>query len=106
LPTDIALKARRKSAMVFPVWCSNIASRSLSPQESILNRGHGAINLEDMPASSMSVPLIGKNKMFGVLNVSKFSGALFTTSDLQIALILPSQVVTAMENAIALRRPA
>src|SRR5512143_2685081 len=47
----------------------------------------------------MSVPLIGKDKMFGVLNVSKFSGAPFTTSDLQIALILSSQVVTAMENA-------
>jgi putative nucleotidyltransferase with HDIG domain len=52
-----------------------------------------------MPTSSMSVPLIGKNKLFGVLNVSKFSGAPFSTSDLQIALILSSQVVTALENA-------
>ena len=52
-----------------------------------------------MPISSMSVPLIGKNKMFGVLNVSKFSGPPFTTSDLQVLLILSSQVVTAMENA-------
>jgi putative nucleotidyltransferase with HDIG domain len=47
----------------------------------------------------MSVPLVGKNKMFGVLNVSKFAGAPFSTSDLQIVLILSSQVVTAMENA-------
>lgn len=47
----------------------------------------------------MSVPLIGKNKLFGVLNVSKFSGTSFTTSDLQIVSILASQVVTAMENA-------
>jgi putative nucleotidyltransferase with HDIG domain len=57
------------------------------------------INLEDMPASSMSVPLIGKNKLFGVLNVSKFAGRPFSTSDLQIMLILSSQVATAMENA-------
>ena len=47
----------------------------------------------------MSVPLIGKNKLFGVLNVSKLSGPPFTASDLQIVLILSSQVVTAMENA-------
>jgi len=58
-----------------------------------------AINRENMPVSSMSVPLIGKNKLFGVLNVGKFSGPTFTTSDLQIVLILSSQVVTAMENA-------
>ena len=58
-----------------------------------------AINRENMPASSMSVPLIGKNKFFGVLNLSKFAGPPFTTSDLQIVLILSSQVVTAMENA-------
>jgi putative nucleotidyltransferase with HDIG domain len=47
----------------------------------------------------MSVPLIGKNRSFGVLSVSKFSGPAFSTSDLQIMLILSSQVVTALENA-------
>ena len=58
-----------------------------------------AINRDDMPASSMSTPLLGKNKVFGVLNVSKFSGTPFSASDLQVVLILSSQVVTAMENA-------
>ena len=100
LPTDIALKARRKSGegvsgMVLKYRKPLIISLGKHPEPEVM----AAINLEDMPASSMSVPLIGKNKMFGVLNVSKFSGAPFTTSDLQIALILSSQVVTAMENA-------
>lgn len=57
-----------------------------------------ALNRENMPASSMAVPLIGKNKVIGVLNISKFTTPAFTTSDLQIATILASQVVTAMEN--------
>lgn len=57
------------------------------------------LNREDMPLSSMSVPLIGRDKAFGVLNVSRHTGLPFTTSDLQIMLILASQVVTAMENA-------
>src|SRR5512143_415664 len=100
LPTDIALKARRKSGdgvsgMVLKYRKPLIISAGKHPEPEVM----AAINLEDMPASSMSVPLIGKNRMFGVLNVSKFSGAPFTTSDLQIALILSSQVVTAMENA-------
>jgi putative nucleotidyltransferase with HDIG domain len=72
-----------------------IISAGKHPDQEVMD----AINLENMPASSMSVPLIGKNKLFGVLNVSKFSGPPFTTSDLQIVLILSTQVVTAMENA-------
>jgi putative nucleotidyltransferase with HDIG domain len=52
-----------------------------------------------MPLSSMSVPLIGRDKQLGVLNVSKFSDPPFTTSDLQIVSVLASQVVAAMENA-------
>jgi putative nucleotidyltransferase with HDIG domain len=100
LPTDIALKTRRKSGegvsgMVLKYRKPYIISAGKHPEPEVM----ATINLEDMPASSMSVPLIGKNKMFGVLNVSKFSGAPFTTSDLQIVLILSSQVVTAMENA-------
>jgi putative nucleotidyltransferase with HDIG domain len=58
-----------------------------------------ALNRDDMPLSSMSVPLIGKDRPLGVLNISKFTDPPFTTSDLQIASVLASQVVTAMENA-------
>ncbi len=100
LSSDIALKARRKlgegvSGLVLKYRKPLIISAGKHPDEEVM----GVINLENMPASSMSVPLIGKNKLFGVLNVSKFSGPPFTTSDLQIVLILSSQVVTAMENA-------
>jgi putative nucleotidyltransferase with HDIG domain len=58
-----------------------------------------SLNLEDMPYSSMSVPLVGRNKALGVLNVSRHTGPSFTESDLQVVLILASQVVAAMENA-------
>jgi putative nucleotidyltransferase with HDIG domain len=100
LPTDTALKSRRKvgegvAGLVLKYRKPLIISAGHHPDKEVMD----AINLEDMPASSMSIPLIGKNKIFGVLNVSKFSGLPFTTSDLQIVLILSSLVVTAMENA-------
>jgi putative nucleotidyltransferase with HDIG domain len=100
LPTDMALKARRGmgegvSGLVLKRRKPLIISAGKHPDQEVMD----AINRDDMPASSMSVPLIGKNKLFGVLNVSKFSGPPFTTSDLQVVLILSSQVVTAMENA-------
>jgi putative nucleotidyltransferase with HDIG domain len=100
LPADIALKARRKPGE----GVSGLALKYRRPL--IISAGQHAdplvmavINRENMPVSCMAVPLIGKNKELGVLNVSKFSGAPFTASDLQIVSILASQVVTAMENA-------
>ncbi len=100
LPSGVALKARRKpgegvAGLVFKSRKPLIISHGKHPDQEVMD----AINLEDMPFSSMSVPLIGKDKALGVLNVSKFSGSPFTTSDLQVVLILSSQVVAAMENA-------
>lgn len=100
LLTDIAMKARRKTGegvagLVLKNKKPLIITAGKHPDQDVM----AAINREDMPASSMSVPLVGKNKVFGVLNVSKFSGAPFSASDLQVVLILSSQVVTAMENA-------
>jgi putative nucleotidyltransferase with HDIG domain len=100
LSADIALKTRRKpgegvSGLVLKHGKPLIISDGTHPDPEVM----AVINRENMPASCMSVPLIGKNKSFGVLNVGKFSGTSFTASDLQIVLILSSQVVTAMENA-------
>jgi putative nucleotidyltransferase with HDIG domain len=100
LPSDIALRARRKlgegvSGLVLKHRKPLIISSGKHPDPDVME----AMNRENMPTSCMSVPLAGKDKLFGVLNVSKFSGASFTTSDLQIISILASQVVTAMENA-------
>ncbi len=100
LSTDLALKARRHegegvSGLVLKHRKPLIISAGKHPDADVMS----ALNRENMPASSMSVPLMGKNKLFGVLNVSKLSGPSFTESDLQIVLILSSQVVTAMENA-------
>jgi len=57
------------------------------------------LNTDNEPLSSMAVPLIGKDKVLGVLNISKFTDPTFTTSDLQIVSVLASQVVATMENA-------
>jgi len=100
LPTDVALKSRRKigegvAGLVLKYRKPLIISAGKHADQEVMN----VINLENMPVSSMSVPLVGKSKLFGVLNVSKFTGRPFSTSDLQIVLILSSQVVTAMENA-------
>jgi putative nucleotidyltransferase with HDIG domain len=100
LSPEVALKARRRqgegvSGLVLKHRKPLIISAGKHPDPEVM----ASINLENMPASSMSVPLIGKDKVFGVLNVSKFSGIPFSTSDLQIVLILASQVATALENA-------
>jgi len=100
LPADIAQRARRKpgegvSGLVLKHKRPLIISAGKHPDREVMD----AMNRDNMPSSCMSVPLIGKNKLFGVLNVSKFSGRSFSTSDLQIVSILASQVVTAMENA-------
>jgi len=100
LPTNMALKARRKQG-------EGISGLVLKHRKPLLisNGKHSdpevmaVLNHDDMPLSAMCVPLIGKNKVFGTLNVSKFSDPPFTTSDLQVLLILSSQTVTAMENA-------
>jgi putative nucleotidyltransferase with HDIG domain len=100
LPTDLALKARRQAG-------EGVAGLVLQRREPvIITKGRhadpavmAALNRDDMPLSSLSVPLVGKDKVLGVLNVSKFTDPAFTTSDLQIVSVLASQVVAAMENA-------
>jgi putative nucleotidyltransferase with HDIG domain len=100
LPPDMAMKSRRKigegvAGLVLKNKKPLIITAGRHPDPDVM----AVINVENMPVSSMSAPLVGKNKVFGVLNVSKFSGAPFSASDLQVVLILSSQVVTAMENA-------
>lgn len=100
LPTDLALQASRNpgegvSGLVLQRRRPVIISKGTHDDPLVMQ----ALNVDDMPLSSISVPLIGKDKALGVLNVSKFSDPAFTTSDLQIVSILASQAVAAMENA-------
>jgi putative nucleotidyltransferase with HDIG domain len=100
LSAEIALKSRHKpgegvSGLVLQRRKPLIISQGKHPDQEVMD----VMNRENMPASCMSVPLIGKDKLFGVLNVSKLSGTPFTASDLQIVSILATQAVTAMENA-------
>lgn len=100
LPPTLSATARRRqgegvAGIVFKTKKPLIISNGRHQDEEVMK----VLNREDMPLSSMSVPLIGRDKAFGVLNVSRHTGVPFTTSDLQIMLILASQVVTAMENA-------
>src|SRR3990172_5228447 len=100
LPSNMALSARRKagegvSGLALKQKKPLIISNGTHPDQEVMD----ALNLEDMPFSSMSVPLVGRDKALGVLNVSRGRGTPFSTSDLQIVLILASQVVAAMENA-------
>jgi putative nucleotidyltransferase with HDIG domain len=100
LPTDLAVQAKRRSGE----GISGIVLKNRKPL--IISKGKhedadvmAALNRDDMPLSSMSVPLLGKDKALGVLNISKFTDPPFTTSDLQIVSVLASQAVAAMENA-------
>jgi putative nucleotidyltransferase with HDIG domain len=100
LPTDLVVKAKRR----LDEGVSGIVLKNRKPL--IITKGKhedadvmAALNRDEMLLSSMSVPLIGKDKVLGVLNISKFTDPSFTTSDLQIVSVLASQVVAAMENA-------
>lgn len=100
LPQDLSLRAQRKpgegvSGLVLKHRKPLIITKGKHPDQEVMD----ALNMDDMPLSSMSVPLLGRDKQLGVLNVSKFSDPTFTTSDLQIVSVLASQVVAAMENA-------
>lgn len=100
LPTDLAVQARRGpgegvSGLVLQRKQPLIIAKGRHDDAAVL----AALNKDDMPLSSMSVPLIGKDRVLGVLNISKFTDPPFTTSDLQIVSVLASQVVAAMENA-------
>ncbi len=100
LPTDLARTAQRRqgegvSGLVIKNRQPCIITKGKHPDPTIM----AALNMDKTPLSSMSVPLIGRDKVLGVLNVSKFSDPTFTTSDLQIVSVLASQVVAAMENA-------
>ncbi len=100
LPTDLALQARRRigegvAGLVIMHRRPLIISKGKHADPEVM----AALNRDDMPLSSMSVPLIGKDKVQGVLNISRFSDPPFTTSDLQIMSVLASQVVAVMENA-------
>ena len=100
LPKDLALKAQRKlgegvSGLVIRNRQPCIITKGKHPDPEIM----ASLNMDEMPLSSMSVPLIGREKVFGVLNISKFSDPTFTISDLQVVSVLASQVVATMENA-------
>jgi putative nucleotidyltransferase with HDIG domain len=100
LSHDLAFHASRKigegvSGLALRSRQSCIIAKGKHPDPQII----AALNLDDISFSSMSVPLVGKDKALGVLNVGKFSDPAFTTSDLQTVSILASQVVAAMENA-------
>ena len=100
LPKDLALQAQRPvgegvSGLVIERRQPLLITKGKHPDAAVM----AALNRDDMPLSSMSVPLIGKDRPLGVLNMSKFMDPPFTTSDLQIVSVLASQVVAAMENA-------
>jgi len=100
LPTDLALQARRRigegiAGLVVKRREPLIITKGKHPDPEVT----AALNRDHAPLSSMCVPLIGRDKVLGVLNVSKFKDPTFTASDLQVASILASQVVAAMENA-------
>ncbi len=100
LPPEHAALARRRegegvSGLVLKHGRPLLIASGQHPDPEVMRM----LNQESSVTSSMSVPLIGKNEVLGVLNISKLNPPPFTTSDLQIATILASQVVTAMENA-------
>src|SRR5512137_1875866 len=73
LPTDLVVQAKRGvgegvSGLVLQRRQPLIIAKGRHEDPAVM----ASLNRDDVPLSSMSVPLIGKDKVLGVLNISKF----------------------------------
>jgi two-component system sensor histidine kinase KdpD len=85
---------------------SGIAGRVAATREALLIEGQadpsqfpGLTSREQQVMSALSVPLVSRNKLFGVLNVNASSDQRYTVYDLQAASLFAEQAAGAIANA-------
>lgn len=85
---------------------AGIAGRVASTREALLIEGQadpaqfpGLSEREQQVLSALSVPLVSRNKLFGVINVNASSDRRYTVYDLQAASIFAEQAAGAIANA-------
>jgi GAF domain-containing protein len=85
---------------------SGIAGRVAATREALLIEGQadpsqfpGLTPREQQVVSALSIPLVSRDKLFGVLNVNASSDRRYTVYDLQAASLFAEQAAGAIANA-------
>ncbi|MBC8248454.1 MAG: response regulator [Anaerolineales bacterium] len=100
LPSEIAANAREKVGEGIAGWVAGRGEPLLLADGASLNPQIREAMIREEIASALCVPLLLKDKVIGVLNISKLGeGPAFTQGDLEFVSILGGEAAIAIENA-------
>jgi len=100
LPSEIVATAREKVGQGIAGWVADRGEALLLADGASLNPQIREVMIREEITSALCVPLLLKDKVIGVLNISKLEeGPSFTQGDLEFVSILGSEAAIAIENA-------
>jgi PAS domain S-box-containing protein len=100
LPSEIAVAARERVGEGVAGWVADSGEALLLADEAPLNPQIREAMIREEITSALCVPLLVKDKVIGVLNLSKLGeGPAFTQGDLEFISILGGKAAIAIENA-------
>jgi PAS domain S-box-containing protein len=100
LPSEIAATARDKVGQGIAGWVADRGEALLLANGAALNPQIREAMIREEITSALCVPLLVKDKVIGVLNISKLGeGPAFTQGDLEFVSILGGEAAIAIENA-------
>lgn len=100
LPSEIAASARDKVGQGIAGWGADRGEPLLLAEGASLNPQIREAMIREEITSALCVPLLVKDKVIGVLNISKLGeGPAFTQGDLEFVSILGGEAAIAIENA-------
>ncbi|MBM4464701.1 MAG: response regulator [Chloroflexi bacterium] len=100
LPSEIAAKARDIVGQGIAGWVADRGEALLLAEGASLDPQIKEAMIREEIASALCVPLLVKDKVIGVLNISKLGeGPAFTQGDLEFVSILGGEAAIAIENA-------
>ena len=100
LPSEIAAMARDKVGQGIAGWVADRGEPLLLTDGASLNPQIREAMIREEITSALCVPLLVKDKVIGVLNISKLGeGLAFTQGDLEFVSILGGEAAIAIENA-------
>ena len=100
LPSEIAAAARERVGEGIAGWVADKGEALLLADGASLNPQIREVMIREEITSALCVPLLVKDKVVGVLNLSKLGeGPAFTQGDLEFISILGGEAAIAIENA-------
>jgi len=100
LPSEIVATAREKVGQGIAGWVADRGEALLLADGASLNPQIREVMIREEITSALCVPLLLKDEVIGVLNISKLeAGPSFTQGDLEFVSILGGEAAIAIENA-------